>query len=149
MEKPQIETTGGEITLRFDTLPHGKHSLQELGLADSHLKIAGGNLRLVLAFNNTGQAKFFRNPTFVFVSDRKSKDVGWQCEFNGDVIFNKTDRSGDTTIFTLDENKLERLLRPEQNTLIVRADFPEEVSLVSAESHFHLLETPGQQAGNK
>ena len=143
MEKPHTETGNGEILIRFEELASGKFSLSDVGFDDGDLTVAGGNLRLKLEFDSTGRAKFFRNPTFVISYDRRVKDVAWECEMNGDLLYSKVDHSGDVTVFTIDEHKLEHAVRKGRNRLIIRADFPEEVALKARESHFHLLETPG------
>lgn len=143
MDTPNIDKSGGNITVHFQSLPFGKHTLGDLGLEESDLKIDGGNLRLEFAFGDLGGANVYKAPTFVITYDERIGESQWQCELNGELLMDKTDGSGSTTIMTLNRKECQGAMADGSNSLVLRADLPEVVTLSATKSTFHFLETPG------
>ena len=82
-------------------------------------------------------------PTIEISYQEKVGETVWQVEFNEEVVLEKTDHSGHSTIMLLDRNKLEALKHRHINRLIIHAEFPDEVHLSSEGSFFNILESPG------
>ena len=130
----------GEIKIHFDEPRGGKLSLGELGIFEQNLKVEGGNLRLVIELGQFPNHHFFRMPTIEVAYHEKVGETVWQVEYNGEVVLDKTDHSGNATLMLLNRKKLDSLTHHHINTLIIHGDFPEEVTLSSENTWFNILE---------
>lgn len=141
-----LDTEGGQVLVKFaEHLVAGKTTLASLGLTDKDLYVAGGNLRLVIQFDQIG-GHLYHNPTFEIVYHEKVKETSWQVELNGEVLLDKADPSGNSTLLLINRKKMETALKPRHNELIIRSDMPLDVTLSAEGCFFHLVEVPGSES---
>jgi len=147
MSKPQIDTEGGQVLLKFDNLAAGKLSLADFGLTDADLAVQGGNLRFVLSFDGLGDghAHVFKFPTVYFHYDTHVGESGWKAELNGATVLDKTDKGGSNSLILINKKTFSDHLKPRHNELVIHADFPADVRLSATETYFHLVEVPGSE----
>ncbi|APD06149.1 hypothetical protein UJ101_00610 [Flavobacteriaceae bacterium UJ101] len=136
--KNSIELNQGEIKIIFKELPKGKKSFKELGFQDHDLFFEGGNVRIVFDFSPIPpQLSFFKTPTIELFYNEQMEETHWVCDFNRKTILDKKNHHGHSTILLLNRNKLNELEQRHQNILILHADFPSPVQLISSKSSFH------------
>jgi hypothetical protein len=144
MQGITTDVQSGEIRIKFDEAVGGKMTLGEMGLTETNLHIDGGNLRLVIELGQTlANSHFFRMPTIEMHYHEKVGETAWQVEYNGEVVLEKIDHSGNATLLLLNRKKLDDLTHHHQNNLVIHGDFPQEVTLSSENSFLNILEAKG------
>ncbi|UKN02398.1 hypothetical protein K6119_02545 [Paracrocinitomix mangrovi] len=123
----------GEIYIKFNSPTTGKLSLKSLGLNENY-KIEGGFLRIVFDFEGIGEHDYFKVPTIEIEYDQEVPETHWQCDFNEETILDKTDHYGHSTVILLNRDKIASLEHHHQNKLVLHAEFPEEVNLLTEKS---------------
>ncbi len=134
-----IEINPGEINVRFDAPQKGKISFKELGISDDQLVLEGGFLRLLFDMEGIGEHDYFAVPTVEISYKENCAETHWQCDFNGETILDKVDHHGHSTILLFNRKKLADLEHHHQNKLIIHAEFPEKVHLLSEDSHIQFF----------
>lgn len=137
--KQEIEVNQGEVKVTFKSPVSGKVSLADLGVEDSDLALEGGFLRLRFELKGEGDLHFYANPTVEISYVENVSETHWQCEFNGEVILDKMDHHGKSTVLLLNRDRLESLLHRHENTLIIHAEFPEAAHVEAANSFVQLF----------
>lgn len=137
--KQEVEVNQGEVKISFNNPVSGKVSLAELGVEDSNLVVDGGFLRLRFELGKEGENHFFSMPTVEISYLENVSETHWQCEFNGEVILDKLDHHGKSTVILLNRDKLESLQQRHENTLIIHAEFPESVHVDPKNSFVQLF----------
>lgn len=140
MQGISTDINPGEIKIKFDNPKGGKLSLADLGILEPKLHVEGGNLRLVIELGQFPKHHFFRMPTIEMAYHEKVGETVWQVEYNGEIVLEKTDHSGNATLLLLNRKKLDALTHHHLNTLIIHGDFPQEITLSSEETWFNILE---------
>lgn len=135
----QVEVNPGEVKLIMNEAVQGKKIFfNELGLNTEQLTVVGGNLRLVIEINNLDENHFGAVPTIHLAYTEELGETHWQCEFNNQVVLDKKDHHGHSTILLLNKSKLNDISQRHENTLVVHGDFPS-VTNLNAEESFLLL----------
>lgn len=140
MQEAHVEINQGELKLVFDQAKGGKLSLADFGVREQKLHIDGGNLRIVIELGQFPNHHFFKVPTIEIAYHEKLGETYWQVEYNGEMVVEKTDKSGNATLMLLNRKKLDELTHHHNNTLIIRGDLPAEVTLSSEDTWFNILE---------
>ncbi|TNE52778.1 MAG: hypothetical protein EP338_14160 [Bacteroidetes bacterium] len=133
----QVELNQGEIRLTFTSPEGGKLKFSELGLKDENLSLDGGLLRLVFDLDQVGDHRYYQVPTIEVAYREEMDETHWQCDFNGEMILDKTDHHGHSTVILLDRNKLVKLEQRHENRLVLHAEFPGPVHLLAEDSYIH------------
>ncbi|MFT5130281.1 MAG: hypothetical protein ACI8W8_003910 [Rhodothermales bacterium] len=134
-----VELSQGEVKIRFSSPSAGKLSFSDLGLSDDDLVFEGGLLRLVFDFEGIGEHHYYSVPTLAIAYQEDMAETHWQCEFNKEVIVDKTDHHGHSTVITLNREKLSTLEHHHENALIVHAQFPQGVHIRADESSINFF----------
>jgi hypothetical protein len=129
----------GEIKVQLDTTNKGKITFKELGLSADDLLLEAGLLRLVFDFGSIEKEHFFKVPTIEIAYSEAIAETHWQCDYNGQTILDKTDHFGKSTVVLLDRSKLDALEHRHENTLVLHAEFPVAVQLLSEGSFIHIF----------
>lgn len=137
--KNTVEINHGEIKLKFNEPISGKVSFSELGLSDNNLTLSNGFLRLVIDIEGIGKHSYFQVPTIEIKYKENLAKTHWQCDFNRETIVDKIDNHGNSTVILMDRKKLENLEHHHENKLILHAEFPEEVHILSNDSYINLF----------
>lgn len=143
MENVIAEVNPGEFHVKFEKLVAGKLSLKDLGFSNENLQVEGGNLRIMLEFGNLGEVHFYKMPTIEIEYVEKIGESEWQVEFNDEVVLDKTDHSGHSTLMMINRSKLDALKHRHINNMIIRADMPKAVHINAENSFINILEQPG------
>ena len=130
----KIVINQGEVIVKFTKPVSGKITFAELGLKDENLVVDGGFLRLVFDFEGIAEHHYYKVPTLQITYDKDVKETLWVCDFNGTTILEKTDHYGHSTVILLNRNKLAKLEHHHKNQLVVQAEFPEPVTILTKES---------------
>ncbi len=134
-----VEINEGELKLKFNEPISGKISFAALGLSDSDLTISNGFMRLVIDIEGIGEHSYFQVPTFEITYKENLGETHWQCDFNRETILDKTDNHGNSTVILMDRKKIESLEHHHENKLILHAEFPQEVHILSEHSYINLF----------
>ena len=134
-----IEINQGEVKVKFTSPVKGKITFEELGISDEQLILDGGFLRLVFDLEGIGEHHYFAVPTIEVKYEENCAETHWQCDFNEETILDKTDHHGHSTVLLLNRKKLSQLEHHHENKLIVHAEFPEKVHLITKESYINFF----------
>ena len=134
-----IEVNQGEIKFKFTSPTQGKVSFRDLGITDDQLELEGGFLRLLFDFEGIGEHNYFAVPTIEISYKENCAETHWQCDFNEQTILDKSDHHGHSTVLLLDRKKISSLEHHHQNKLVVHAEFPEKVHLVTDSSYINFF----------
>ena len=144
MENTIVEFIEGELRIKMETPLVGKFTLKDLGFSDPQLRFEGGHLRILIEMGYLGDLHLYKMPTAEFHYFEKLGEAVWQVEFNEEVILEKVDHSGHSTLLLLNRQKIEPLRHRHTNNVLIHADLPAVVTLKADECWFYLLEEPGQ-----
>lgn len=134
------EVNTGELVVNFTHPPvTGKVTFEELGFSDEDLKITSGFMRLVFNLSDIKAHHYFKMPTIEVAYNEKSDERHWQCDFNDETIVDKTDHHGNSTVILLNRKKLDELEHRHENTLVLHAEFPEEVQIIAKDSYINFF----------
>ncbi len=78
-------------------------------------------------------------PTIQFEYEEIMEETHWITEFNGEVISDKLDHHGKSTVILLNRAKMESLLHRHENTMVIHADFPNKATLVPEKSYISIF----------
>lgn len=134
-----VEINQGEIKIKFNEAIKGKTSLKELGIEDATISLENGLLRLVFEMEAIKEHQYFQVPTITIAYQEEVGETHWQCDFNGKTIVDKTDHHGRSTIILLNRKKLTELENRHENTLILHAEFPQNVHINTEETSINLF----------
>lgn len=134
-----IELNQGEIKLILTGPVSGKVSFKELGIQEDAVAIDGGFLRIKIDLSEVGPHDYYAVPTIEMTYDQNCSETHWQCDFNGETILDKNDHHGHSTILLMNRAKLDSLEHRHINEMIVHAEFPEAVNLVTENCYLHLF----------
>jgi hypothetical protein len=134
-----IEINQGEVAVKFTSPTKGKLNFRQLGMTDEQLVLDGGFLRLRFDMGGIGEHDYFAVPTIEVSYAENCAETHWQCEFNGETILDKMDHHGHSTVLLLNRKKLSELEHRHENELIVHAEFPEAVHLLTEESYINFF----------
>ncbi|MEM6630767.1 MAG: hypothetical protein AAF694_13895 [Bacteroidota bacterium] len=135
-----IEINPGEVVLHFDKPLTGKITLEELGFTDKQLFFEEGRIRMVFDFNQLGPHQYYRMPTLEMSYKEEMGETHWQCEFNEETLIDKYDHHGHCTVILLNREKMQKLEHHHVNQLILHAEFPSSVHLISKNSYVHFFQ---------
>ncbi|MEZ4924035.1 MAG: hypothetical protein R2780_12760 [Crocinitomicaceae bacterium] len=124
----------GEILIKFTSPTPGKISFKDLGIQQDSVELDGGFLRMVFDFEGIGEHDYFKVPTIEVTYSEEVAETHWQCDFNDEMILDKTDHHGHSTVVLLDRNKISSLEHHHQNKLVLHAEFPQNVNVITGES---------------
>lgn len=133
-----IELNPGEIKINFSAPTKGRISFAELGLKDEDLYCEGGLLRMVFDMEAVGDHQYYKVPTVEVAYKEEMGETHWQCDFNDEIILDKMDHHGHSTVMLLNRNKLSSLEQHHKNALVVHAEFPGPVHLDATNSYINL-----------
>jgi len=134
-----VEINQGEIKIKFKEPMKGKVSLKELGIASSTIALESGLLRLVFDLEGIGEHHYFQVPTMTITYEEEVGETHWQCDFNGETIADRTDHHGRSTTILLDRKNISELEHRHENTLVLRAEFPQTVTINTEESFINFF----------
>lgn len=134
-----IEINEGEVKISFNSVKSGKISFSELGLKDEDLQLENGLLRLVFNLSNIGEHHYYQVPTIEIAYKEEVGETHWQCDFNGETLLDKMDHHGHSTVVLLNRDKMENLEHRHENSMVLHAEFPQEVHLDAANSYINLF----------
>lgn len=137
--KDQLEINNGEVKLIFNESHSGKVYLSELGLKSVDMDLEAGLLRFVIDVQNLSEVHFAAVPTIEFAYTQEMGETHWQCEFNGEIISDKLDHHGHSTVILLKRNSLENLIQRHENTMIIHAEFPKPAMIDPEKSYIALF----------
>jgi hypothetical protein len=136
----QVEVNPGEVKVIMNEAVQGKKIFfNELGVSTEQLNVVGGNLRLVIEIHNLDENHFGTVPTVHLAYSEELGETVWQCEFNGQVVLDKKDHHGHSTVLLLNKTKLNAISQRHDNTLIIHGDFPSNTNLNAEESYLLLF----------
>lgn len=136
----QVELNPGEVKLIVNEATQGKKLfLKDLGLHTEQLNLSDGNLRMVIEINNLDENHFGAVPTIHLTYTEDLGETLWQCEYNGEVVLDKKDHHGHSTVLLLNKAKLNAISQRHENTLIIHGDLPSATHLNSEESYLLLF----------
>jgi hypothetical protein len=134
-----IEINQGEIVVKFTSPTKGKVTFKDLGITDDQLVLDGGFLRLKFDMEGIGEHDYFAVPTVEVAYKENCAETHWQCDFNEETILDKTDHHGHSTVLLMNRKKLAELEHRHENQLVVHAEFPEAVHLLSEDSYINFF----------
>jgi len=134
-----VEVNQGEVLVKFTKPVSGKVTFEELGLKDELLNVEGGFFRLVFDFGEIGEHHYYNMPTIQITYNKVVKETHWVCDFNRITILDKTDHYGRSTVMLLNRNKISRLEHHHENKLVVQAEFPEPVTIITKDSYINFF----------
>lgn len=135
-----IEINPGEVKIILNNYNgKGKVSFKQLGLNDKDLLVEGGNLRIVFVLNDLSTLNYYQVPTIELSYDKNLSETHWICDFNSEVVSDKLDHHGHSTVILMDRDKFASLQHHHENNLILHGDLPEEVTLSAEKSYIHLF----------
>ena len=80
-------------------------------------------------FEKVKDISYFQMPTIFVQYEEEMEETHWQCDFNGEIISDKLDHHGHSSVILLNRDKLEKLEQHHENTLVLHAEFPQPVHL--------------------
>ncbi len=135
----KIEINQGEVKVDISEYQKGNLTFEELGLTNENLVFEGGLLRIVFVIKDLDQQHYFHTPTIEVAYKEEMAETHWQCDYNEEIILDKYDHHGHSTVMLLNRKKLEALEHRHENTLILHAEFPEAVHLEAGKSYIHFF----------
>lgn len=139
MENQTVQSGEGEIKVAITSDMKGKLTFKELGLKKENVEIKGGFLRLVFEFGQFEENNFYSVPTVEIAYDKNVSETHWQCDFNGEMISDKMDNHGNSTVILLQRTKMIDQLNHHENALIVHGEFPDNVEIDLDKSYINLV----------
>ena len=138
--KVEIEKNQGEIKITFNETIPGSVSWADLGLSDEDLVFDSGLVRMVFDFSRTNkERKFTHVPTIEVGYKENMGETHWICDYNGETILDKLDHHGHSSIMLMNRTKLESLNHHHENVLVMHAEFPEPVHILTANSSINFF----------
>ena len=134
-----VQINQGEILIKFTSPTTGKINFKELGITDDSIELEGGFLRMAFDFEGIGEHDYFKVPTIEIEYSEEVAETHWQCDFNGETILDKVDHHGHSTVVLLDRNKLSSLEHHHQNKLVLHAEFPQTVHVLTKKSSINFF----------
>ena len=134
-----VEINQGEILVKFNSPTPGKISFKELGITKDEIVLEGGFLRMVFDFEGIGEHDYFKVPTIEVDYKEEMAETHWQCDFNEETILDKIDHHGHSTVVLLDRKKIASLEHHHQNKLILHAEFPQGVHILTERSNINFF----------
>jgi len=134
-----VEINQGEVKVNFSSPTAGKVSFADLGISNDNLFFEGGMVRIVFDFEGIGEHHYFKMPTIEVAYKEDMAETHWQLDFNNEMILDKTDHHGHSTIILLNRNKLSSLEHHHQNKLVLHAEFPKAVHLIAEKSFINFF----------
>lgn len=136
----KAEVNPGEIKLIINEAVNGtKLFLSDFGLTSKELNLPDGNLRLVIEMNNLAENHFNTVPTIHLAYSEELKETHWQCDFNDELVLDKKDHHGQSTILLLNKTKLTSLIQRHENALVIHGDLPDSAHLIAETSYLLLF----------
>lgn len=129
----------GEVYVKFSSPTKGKISFKELGMNEEKHLLEGGFLRMVFDFEGIGEHEYFKVPTIEVEYVEEVGETHWQCDFNEKTILDKVDNHGHSTIVLLDRKKMADCEHHHENRLVLHAEFPKEVHLLTNKCHINFF----------
>ncbi len=139
MTDQTIQATEGEVKVTISEENKGKVSFKDLGIKSDNIKVDGGFLRLVFDFGQFNPKNFYAVPTVEISYNKNVAETHWQCDFNGEMILDKMDNHGNSTVILLQKGKMESQLHHHNNLLVVHGEFPEHVNIDLENSYIYLV----------
>lgn len=139
MTNQNVQAGEGEVKVTMSANTSGKRSFKEIGITEDQIKIDGGFLRLAFDFGQFHEENFYAVPTVEIAYDKNVAETHWQCDFNGEMILDKLDNHGNSTVILLNRNKMSEFLHHHNNLLVVHGEFPADVSIDLEKSFIHLV----------
>ena len=144
MEEIKTETTveinQGEIKVIFNEQIGGKVTFKELGINDEDLVFDGGNVRLVFELGSKKSGlSYYQMPTIEVSYKEEMEETHWICDYNDKTILDKNDHHGHSTVMLLSRGKMTELEHHHENKLIIHADFPAPVHILSEDSYINFF----------
>jgi hypothetical protein len=139
MENQTVQSGEGEVKVAITPDMKGKLSFKELGLKNENIKVKGGFLRLVFEFGQFNEDNFYSVPTVEIAYDKNVSETHWQCDFNGEMISDKMDNHGNSTVILLQRARMIEQLHHHENTLVVHGEFPDSVNIDLDNSYINLV----------
>lgn len=136
---PTIELNPGEVLIHFNTPIKGKVSFEELGLKPEDLYMEGGLLRMVFDLEGIGEHHYFAVPTIEVSYQEEMGETHWQCEFNEEVVLDKMDHHGRSTVILLNRKRLASLEHHHRNRLVLHAEFTQPAHLLADKSYINFF----------
>lgn len=90
MENTTIQSIEGEVKVAMTAENKGKISFVALGIKAGQINVDGGFMRLVFDFDQFKADHFCAVLTLEVVYDKNVAETLWQCDFNGEMILDKT-----------------------------------------------------------
>ena len=130
----KVDINQGEILVKFTTPSAGKISFRDLGVTEEFIETQGGFFRMVFDFEGIGEHDYFKVPTIEVEYKKDVAQTHWQCDFNEETIVDKYDHYGHSTIVLLNRNKMASLEHNHENKLVLHAEFPQDVHIITEKS---------------
>lgn len=142
MSEMKLTKTDSQVKIEMEKPVVGRFSLKDAGLNEDFYKVEGGNLRIKVEMGYIQDFHLYKMPIIELDYTQKIHESEWVVEFNGENILEKKDHSGQSTVLLLKRSKMNDLLHRHENTLLIHADFSEEVEIKNSSSMV-LIEEPG------
>lgn len=139
MTNQNVQVGEGEVKVTMKTTTSGKQSFKDLGIVEDQITVDGGFLRLAFDFGQFQEENFYAVPTVEVAYDKNVAETHWQCDFNGEMILDKLDNHGNSTVILLNRNKMSELLHHHNNLLVVHGEFPSDVNIDLENSYVHFV----------
>ena len=133
------EINKGEIKVKFTSPTKGKTTFADLGLKTEDLNLESGNLRLVFDMEGIGEHHYYQMPTIEIAYKENMGEIHWQCDFNDQIILDKLDHHGHSSVMLLNRKTISELEHHHQNALVVHGDFPEAVHIIAEDSYINFF----------
>jgi len=136
----KVEVRQGEVKVIFNEPVEGKVTFSDLGIKEDDFVSEGGNLRVVFELgSNKDGLSYYQVPTIEVSYKEDMSETGWQVEYNNETILDKADHGGSSTVMLLNRDKMEELEQHHENILIVHADFPSSVHVLTEDSYINFF----------
>lgn len=134
-----VQSSQGEVKVAINEELGGKISFKELGIKSEELTVDGGFLRIVFDFGQFDAQSLYAVPTIEVAYDKNVAETHWQCDFNGEMILDKLDNHGNSTVVLLSRKKIVEELHHHNNILVIHGEFPSAVNIDLENSYIHLV----------
>lgn len=134
-----VQSSQGEVKVTITEEMKGKLSFRELGIEKDQLTVDGGFLRVVFDFGQFDPSNFYAVPTIEVAYDKNVEETHWQCDFNDEMILDKLDNHGNSTVVLLNRKKMDEQLHHHNNILVIHGEFPSAVNIDLENSYVHLV----------
>lgn len=139
MTDQTVQAGEGEVKVTLAANKGGKISFEELGIKQEQIKVNGGFLRMAFDFGQFSGEDFYAVPTVEIAYDKNVAETHWQCDFNGEMILDKMDNHGNSTVILLKRSEMADQLHHHNNLLVVHGEFPDNVNVDLKNSYIHLV----------